>query len=107
MQKRVFPAFESHDEVLCYKCFMALVDQPPNPTTFSVGDGHWKKRCPRCDQATFYDLEMDIKYGSGNPWQVEIDRYRRALEFIRDGNFGGSGVQAFAQDILDGKEVEA
>ena len=64
---KIFPTFQSHDEVKCFHCDADLVSNPIADTDNGTGgrirsqrDGGWRKHCESCKMFTWYDVEEQI-----------------------------------------------
>ena len=54
---KIFPTFQSHDEVTCFNCGNDLVSDPIIEPDYSH-DGGWRKHCDKCEMFTWYDVSL-------------------------------------------------
>jgi len=54
---KIFPTFQSHDEVKCFHCDADLVSNPIADTDYAP-DGGWRKHCDSCEMFTWYDVSI-------------------------------------------------
>jgi hypothetical protein len=51
-----FPTYDNHDDVKCFKCEAVLVTANWTRGQSAPGSGQYRKKCPSCGMATWYDL---------------------------------------------------